>query len=114
MTKQETIATDCLERSTTELKLTCPITDGLKRTPPLSTNSEMEFKRYNFRRVRGYYIQLFGVMYRMEKYQIVPRELQYNIVPHIKIFDWYFYRVNVSYKTLHRMKSIKKCCLRNK
>jgi hypothetical protein len=82
--------------------------DGLKQMQPLSTNSEMEFRRYNFRRVRGYYIQLFGVMYRMEKYQSVPHELQYNIVPHIKIFDWYFYKVKVSYKTLNRMKSIKK------
>jgi hypothetical protein len=108
MTKKGTIVTDYLEQSTTELKLTCPITDGLKRTPPLSTNSEMQFKRYNFRRVKGYYLKLGGIIYRAEKYQDVPRELRYNVVPHIRLFEWYFYKVDVRWQTMQRMKTMKK------
>jgi len=108
MTKKVTTGIVYLGRSMTESKLTCPIMDGLKQMPPLSTNSEMQFKRYNFRRVRGFYVKLWGIIYRAEKYQAVPRELRYGVVPHIRLFEWYFYKVDVRWQTMQRMKTMKK------
>ena len=59
---------------------------------------KVKFKYYNFKFVKGFYIQLWGIIYRAEKYQVVPKELRYNVVPHIKIFNWYLYKIDMRWQ----------------